>query len=197
MGTQDRETMFLLNFTIVYFRLSVTLSHQTQWGLTLRRVVRFQVWKLIWKGLFNRYVLSKFQRAKWKKKISIWESVRATPHMPIWGSTARYTRLGKSGRIAKLLRKMCSTTWCGFFSPQAKKIFNFFFASHTLWGPKNTQHVTKNLILCQWVPKRFWDFLRPFPIFLSQGKNSLPKKSVKKTSNFDSCSSKAPLRSNI
>ena len=142
-------------------------------------------------------MLSKFQRSKWKKKISTLDRVRATPYMPIWGSTARYTRLGKSGRIAKLLRKMCSTTWRGFFSPQAKKIFNFFFASHTLWGPKNTQHATKNLILCQWVPKRFCDFLSLFPIFLAHWKNSFSKKSVKKASNLGSCSSKAPLRSNI
>ncbi len=160
-------------------------------------MVRFRVWKLIWKGLFISYVLSKFQRAKWKKKISMWDSVRATAFMPIWGSTARNTRLGKSGRIAKLLRKMCFTTWHGFFSPQAKKIFNFFFASHTLWGPKNTQPVAKNLILCQWVPKRFCDFLRLFPIFLAQGKNSFLKKSVKKPSNLGSCSSVAPLSSNI
>ena len=102
----------------------------------------------------------------------------------LWGSrasTARNTRLGKSGRIAKLLRKMCSTTWHNFFRAKSKKIFDFFFASHTQTDLKNTQHGPKNLIFCYNMPNYCVDFLRPFPIFQLTWKNSNSKKCTKKS----------------
>ncbi len=64
--------------------------------------------------------------------------------------------VGKSKSITKLFTKIFSTIWHVFFCSQAKKI-QLFYASYTLWGP-NIQHVPKNMNLCQWVPKRFWDY---------------------------------------
>ena len=102
----------------------------------------------------------------------------------LWGSrasTARNTRLGKSGRIAKLLRKMCSTTWHNFFRAKSKKIFDFFFASPTQTVLKNTQHGPKNLIFLLNMPNSCADFLGPFPIFQLTWKNSNSKKCPKKS----------------
>ena len=100
----------------------------------------------------------------------------------LWGSrasTARNTRLGKSGRIAKLLRKMCSTTWHNFFRAKSKKIFDFFFASRTQTVLKNTQHGPKNLNFFLNMPNNCANFLRPFPIFQTPWKNSNSKKCTK------------------
>ena len=74
---------------------------------------------------------------------------------------------------------MCSTTWHNFFRAKSKKIFDFFFASHTQTDLKNTQHGPKNLIFCYNMPNYCVDFLGPFPIFQLTWKNSNSKKSTK------------------
>jgi len=64
-------------------------------------MVRFQVWKLIWKGLIKSNVLSKFKRSKWKKKISLSDNVGATAYMGSPGPKYASGKIAPNSKVAQ------------------------------------------------------------------------------------------------
>ena len=112
-------------------------------------------------------------RKKWKKS-RLKKKLQTQISPPRWwDGILRY--------ITKLLTKIFPTTWHNFFRAKSKKIFDFFFASHTQTVLKNTQHGPKNLNFCFNMPNYCADFLGPFPIFQLTWKNSNSKKCTKKS----------------